>query len=340
MSVLLETTAGDLVIDLDCERFRVESYNFLKLCKSGFYQYQCFYNLNRNYSVESGDALFGNEERQELRFHNTSVEGILDRDNSTPRLVRSSQALHQRTSEATFGAVGFLVSRNRDLVPLVGSLLVVSLAENTTRYDNAVFFGSVVQESHETLHRLNSYAVDGDKRPLVDVRIKKCHPLHDPFPDPQGLPTYAVTLPLRNVRLPPGLAGTGRESAGDAIERDIRNKELVLEAIGDIPSAGVKPLENVLFVCKLNPMTRAQDLAVIFHRFGEIVSVEIVRDKDTGGSLGYGFIEFSEQKACELAYSKMDGVLVDDRRIHVDFSQSVSRLADSWRRDRLQDVRD
>lgn len=28
---------------------------------------------------------------------------------------------------------------------------------------------------------------------------------------------------------------------------------------------------------------------------------------------------------CENAYFKMDNVLIDDRRIHVDFSQSVSK---------------
>lgn len=29
---------------------------------------------------------------------------------------------------------------------------------------------------------------------------------------------------------------------------------------------------------------------------------------------------------CEKAYFKMDNVLIDDRRIHVDFSQSVSKI--------------
>lgn len=33
-----------------------------------------------------------------------------------------------------------------------------------------------------------------------------------------------------------------------------------------------------------------------------------------------------QEKACENAYFKMDNVLIDDRRIHVDFSQSVSKI--------------
>lgn len=57
----------------------------------------------------------------------------------------------------------------------------------------------------------------------------------------------------------------------------------------------------------------------------------MIRDKKTGDSLQYAFIEFEDQKDCEQAYFKMQGVLIDDHRIHVDFSQSVSKLSDSWR---------
>ncbi|KAL9039400.1 MAG: hypothetical protein Q9180_002551 [Flavoplaca navasiana] len=114
-------------------------------------------------------------------------------------------------------------------------------------------------------------------------------------------------------------------------EREARAQALTLEIIGDLPYAEVKPPENVLFVCKLNPVTEDEDLDLIFSRFGKIVSCEVIRDKRTGDSLQYAFVEFEDQKACEQAYFKMQGVLIDDHRIHVDFSQSVSRLSDTWR---------
>jgi RNA recognition motif-containing protein len=41
--------------------------------------------------------------------------------------------------------------------------------------------------------------------------------------------------------------------------------------VGDLPFADVKPPENVLFVCRLNPVTRDEDLDLIFSRFGPIV---------------------------------------------------------------------
>lgn len=39
--------------------------------------------------------------------------------------------------------------------------------------------------------------------------------------------------------------------------------------IGDLPDADMKPPENVLFVCKLNPVTTDDDLEIIFTRCGE-----------------------------------------------------------------------
>jgi peptidyl-prolyl cis-trans isomerase-like 4 len=109
-------------------------------------------------------------------------------------------------------------------------------------------------------------------------------------------------------------------------EKEARERALVLEMIGDIPDADVKPPENVLFVCKLNPVTREDDLEVIFSRFGHILSCEVIRDSKTNESLQYAFIEFEKAEDCEKAYFKMDNVLIDDRRIHVDFSQSVSKI--------------
>ncbi|CAF3423794.1 unnamed protein product [Rotaria socialis] len=87
----------------------------------------------------------------------------------------------------------------------------------------------------------------------------------------------------------------------------------------------MKPPENVLFVCKLNQVTTDEDLETIFSRFGEITSCDIVRDKKTGDSLCYAFIEYENEEDAEQAYFKMDNVLIDDRRIHVDFSQSVAK---------------
>jgi peptidyl-prolyl cis-trans isomerase-like 4 len=43
-----------------------------------------------------------------------------------------------------------------------------------------------------------------------------------------------------------------------------------LEIVGDLPDADMAPPENVLFVCKLNPVTSDDDLEIIFSRFGKV----------------------------------------------------------------------
>ncbi|NXQ00060.1 PPIL4 protein, partial [Vidua macroura] len=91
-------------------------------------------------------------------------------------------------------------------------------------------------------------------------------------------------------------------------EKEAKTHAILLEMVGDLPDADIKPPENVLFVCKLNPVTT------------------VIRDWKSGESLCYAFIEFEKEEDCEKAYFKMDNVLIDDRRIHVDFSQSVAKI--------------
>lgn len=223
---------------------------------------------------------------------------------------------------------------------LAGSQFLVTLGDNIDYLDGkAAIFGQVV-EGFDVLEKINTAFIDDSGRPLKDIRIRHTIVLDDPFPDPSGLaapesspvPTAAQ---LATVRI------ADDESVDDNAdqetleklrrEREARAQALTLEMVGDLPFAEVKPPENVLFVCKLNPVTQDDDLELIFSRFGTILSCEVIRDRRTGDSLQYAFIEFENQKDCEQAYLKMDGVLIDDHRIHVDFSQSVSRLSDVWR---------
>ena len=114
--------------------------------------------------------------------------------------------------------------------------------------------------------------------------------------------------------------------------RESKANAQILEMVGDIPDADARPPENVLFVCKLNPVTTGEDLEIIFSRFGPIVSSEVIRDQKTGDSLQYAFIDFENEEDTIKAYFKMDNVLIDDRRIHVDFSQSLAKVKGLHRR--------
>ena len=223
---------------------------------------------------------------------------------------------------------------------LAGSQFIITLGDNLEFLDGkAAIFGKVV-EGFDTLDKINNAFVDENGRPLKDVRIRHTVILDDPYDDFPGLQIppespLPSTEQLATVRIADDeeLDENMDEKTMDILrrEREARAQALTLEMVGDLPFAEVKPPENVLFVCKLNPVTQDEDLQLLFSQFGKILSCEVIRDKRTGDSLQYAFIEFENQKDCEQAYFKMQDVLIDDHRIHVDFSQSVSRLSETWR---------
>lgn len=128
----------------------------------------------------------------------------------------------------------------------------------------------------------------------------------DPFEDPPGLvvPEQIPTRPPDNsTRIAededPLATLPEEEAEAERRKQAARASALTLEMVGDLPFANVRPPENVLFVCKLNPVTRDEDLELIFSRFGPIMSCQVIRDKKTGDSLQYAFIEFDKREDAE-----------------------------------------
>lgn len=196
-------------------------------------------------------------------------------------------------------------------------------------------FGEV-GEGEDVLAKLNDAYCDKEGKPYQDIRILHTIILEDPFDDLPGMviPERSPSPPMMKKTERIGFDEEINEFEGKTEEeireivdsRDAKANAEILEIVGDIPDADAKPPENVLFVCKLNPATTSEDLEVIFSRFGNILSCEVIRDQKTEDSLQYAFIEFEHEEDCINAYFKMDNVLVDDRRIHVDFSQSLAKV--------------
>ena len=55
MAVLLETSKGDVVVDLLTEDAPLACKNFLKLCKIKYYNNCLFHNVQKDFIVQSGD---------------------------------------------------------------------------------------------------------------------------------------------------------------------------------------------------------------------------------------------------------------------------------------------
>jgi len=55
MSVIIETTLGDITIDLFVDERPRCCLNFLKLCKVKYYNYCLFHSVQRNFVAQTGD---------------------------------------------------------------------------------------------------------------------------------------------------------------------------------------------------------------------------------------------------------------------------------------------
>ena len=222
-----------------------------------------------------------------------------------------------------------------------GSQLFITLGDDLDSLDGKYTIFGRVAEGFDTLEKINDAYCDETGRPYRDIRIKHTIVLEDPFPDPLGLveppespiPSKAqlATVRLGEEEEDETVGKTEEELEQIRKDKEARANALTLEIIGDLPFAEVTAPENILFVAKLNSATQDEDLELIFSRFGKILSCQIIRDKQTGDSLQYAFIEFEKREACEMAYFKMQDVLIDDRRIKVDFSQSTSKVFAAWR---------
>ena len=60
-----------------------------------------------------------------------------------------------------------------------------------------------------------------------------------------------------------------------------------------------------------------EDLREAFEAFGEVVSVKIIKDKFTGRSRGFGFVEMPNQEEGDSAISGLNGKDLKDREIVV-----------------------
>ena len=59
-----------------------------------------------------------------------------------------------------------------------------------------------------------------------------------------------------------------------------------------------------LFVGNLNPQTSENSLRTLFSEFGEIVSVKIPIDSETGLPRGFGFVEMSSEAEAQAAIDR------------------------------------
>jgi len=76
-------------------------------------------------------------------------------------------------------------------------------------------------------------------------------------------------------------------------------------------------MDKKLYVGNLSYNTTDEKLRSLFATYGEIESINVITDRETGRPRGFAFVEMATQQAAEASISGLDGKMVDERAIKV-----------------------
>jgi RNA recognition motif-containing protein len=80
-----------------------------------------------------------------------------------------------------------------------------------------------------------------------------------------------------------------------------------------------------LYVGNLTFNTSSAELEALFAQHGPVSKAQVVTDRDTGRSRGFGFVEMESADDAQKAISSLDGKDLDGRQLTVNLAKERSR---------------
>jgi RNA recognition motif-containing protein len=80
-------------------------------------------------------------------------------------------------------------------------------------------------------------------------------------------------------------------------------------------------VNNKLYVGNLAYSTTEDELRTLFAQAGTVTSVAIIKDRDTGRSKGFGFVEMSNQAEAQKAVSMFNAYRLNERELTVNVAR-------------------
>jgi len=80
-------------------------------------------------------------------------------------------------------------------------------------------------------------------------------------------------------------------------------------------------METKIYVGNLSFTTTEDELRTLFSEAGTVTSVALIKDRDTGQSKGFAFIEMSNQSEAEKAIQIFNGKSVGSRELKVNLAR-------------------
>jgi RNA recognition motif-containing protein len=91
-----------------------------------------------------------------------------------------------------------------------------------------------------------------------------------------------------------------------------------------------------VYVGNLPYSVKNEDLKELFQEYGTVNGAEIIFDRRTKRSRGYGFVEMADAEEGREAITELDGSDYEGRQLRVDESQPAEQKSDERRNNRSQ----
>jgi RNA recognition motif-containing protein len=80
-----------------------------------------------------------------------------------------------------------------------------------------------------------------------------------------------------------------------------------------------------IYVGNLAFSTDSAALRNLFAQYGDVTNAQVVTDRDTGRSRGFGFVEMSSDEEARKAIAETNGKSIDGRQLNVNIAKERSR---------------
>ena len=84
-------------------------------------------------------------------------------------------------------------------------------------------------------------------------------------------------------------------------------------------------MSSNLYVGNLTFNTTTADLETLFGQHGDVKKAQVINDRDTGRSRGFGFVEMESEEGANTAISELNGTDLDGRDLTVSVAKERSR---------------
>ncbi|KAK6428213.1 Peptidyl-prolyl cis-trans isomerase-like 4, partial [Oleoguttula sp. CCFEE 5521] len=148
MSVLLETSVGDITVDLFVNDAPKCCENFLKLCKTKYYNFSPVFDVQPNFSFQSGDPIGPDSKGSDGGSSIWGLPSGTSKQATRPDRMVFKPEISRKRKHGERGTVSMAttVSKLNPDERFAGSQFLITLGDNIEDLDGkAAIFGEVVE---------------------------------------------------------------------------------------------------------------------------------------------------------------------------------------------------